>query len=307
MHNLFVYTFYRFKELKNINKIKVTFEKLLKKRKIKGTILIANEGINGSLSGSKEELNDIVKLIKSHLKIRKLDIKINKTYFFPFNRLKVRLKKEIVSLGIGKINVKKNTAKLIHPKDWNKIILNKKIRVLDIRNDFEIEIGKFQRSEKPSTTSFREIPKAITKLDINKNEKIAMYCTGGIRCEKTSAFLKEKGYKNIVQLKGGIISYLDYTHKHGLKSCWKGECFVFDERVSINNKLEKGKYSQCYGCRHPITRRDMLSKFYKKGVFCPKCFHKRSKAQIKKSESRQKQIDLAEAKGLDHVFNKKID
>ena len=153
MNDLFVYTFYRIKDIKNIKKTKIIFDKFFTQKKIKGTILIANEGINGSLSGSKKELDDAITLIKLHLKIRKLDIKINKTDFFPFNRLKVRLKKEIVSLGQGNIKVSKITAKRIDPKDWHKVILDKNTRLLDVRNDFEIDIGKFERSERPSTNS----------------------------------------------------------------------------------------------------------------------------------------------------------
>ena len=287
MNDLFVYTFYRFKDIKNIKKLKL-FLINFSRKKIKGTILIANEGINGSLSGSKKELDDAITLIKLHLKIRKLDIKINKTDFFPFNRLKVRLKKEIVSLGQGNIKVSKITAKRIDPKDWHKVILDKNTRLLDVRNDFEIDIGKFERSERPSTNSFRELPKVIKNLKLRKNEKIAMYCTGGIRCEKASAFLKSKGYKNIVQLNGGIINYLDYVYKNKLKSYWKGECFVFDNRVTINKYLSKGKYMQCFGCRHPLTQQEMRLSNYKEGIhYCCYCVNTRTKEQKKRSEQRQ--------------------
>lgn len=304
MHNLFVYTFYRFKDLKNLDKTKIVFEKFLNKTKIRGTILIADEGINGSLSGSKKDLDSFVKFIKSHLRIRKLEIKINKVDFIPFHRTKVRLKKEIVTLGQGKINVNKNAGQLIDPKDWNQIILNKDIRLLDVRNDFEIDIGKFQRSERPKTKSFRELPKVLKNLGLRKNEQIAMYCTGGIRCEKASAFLKKRGFKKVMQLNGGVINYLEYVKKNKIMSYWKGECFVFDNRVTVNKNLNIGRYQQCHGCRHPITKTDMKLKSYKKGVSCRYCFSHRNADQKKRSETRQKQIDHAEKNKKKHPFKK---
>ena len=176
--------------------------------------------------------------------------------------------------------------------------------MLDIRNDFEIDIGKFQRSEKPSTTSFREIPKALNNLDINKNEKIAMYCTGGIRCEKASAYLKLNGYKKVIQLEGGIINYLEYLKNKGEVSLWDGECFVFDDRVTVNKNLNQGSYVQCYGCRRPITQKDMQSSYYKKGVSCPYCFNKRTEKQKRSSLTRQKQIDSFEKKRESHPFKR---
>ena len=304
MHDLFVYTFYRFKDLKSLDRTRIFFNEFLKKTKIKGTILIAHEGINGSLSGSKSELDFFIKFIKSYLKIRRLEIKINKVNFIPFNRTKVKLKKEIVTLGQGKISVKKNAGQLIDPKDWNQVVLNKNIRLLDIRNDFEIDIGKFQRSERPKTNSFRELPKVLKNLGLRKNEKIAMYCTGGIRCEKASAFLKKQGFKKVMQLNGGIINYLNYVNENKIISYWNGECFVFDERVSINKKLKTGKYKQCYGCRRPITKEDMKSRNYKKGISCPYCIDERTYSQKKRSETRQKQIEIAEIKGINHRWKK---
>ena len=304
MHDLFVYTFYRFKDLKKINNTKIIFDEFLNKTKIKGTILIAHEGINCSLSGSKSELNFFIKFIKSNLRIRKLDIKINKVDYLPFNRMKVRLKKEIVSLGQGRINVQKNTGKLIDPKDWNQVVLNKNIRLLDIRNDFEIDIGKFQRSERPATKSFRELPRVLKNLGLRKNEKIALYCTGGIRCEKASAFLGSKGYKNVYQLKGGILNYLNYSKETELNSMWSGECFVFDNRVTINKKLKKGNFIQCYGCRRPIKLSDTKSKNYIKGVCCKYCYSERSDAQKRRSESRQLNIKIDNLKKNHHPFKK---
>lgn len=291
MHNLFVYSFYKFKNIKNITHLKNTLDNFLKEKEIKGTVLVAKEGINGTISGLKKDLDECIKLLKVYLKIRNLEIKINKTKFFPFNRMKVRLKNEIVSLGQGDINVNKYRAKLIDPKTWNSLISDEKIKVIDVRNEFEIAIGNFTGSINPKTKSFRCFPSAIKKLNINKNDKIAMYCTGGIRCEKASAYLKLKGFKNVYQLNGGIINYLDYFKDKRLETLWNGECFVFDQRVTIKKDLEKGSFFQCYGCRRPITKKDIESNKYKKGVHCPYCFNKRTKKQKKGSEDRQKQID----------------
>ncbi len=304
MNNLFLYTFYRFKTLTNINLHKITFDKYLLKKDIKGTILIANEGINGSISGSKSSLEEFIRFIKSNLKIRKINLKINKTEFLPFNRMKVRLKKEIVSLGQGEIDVNKFRAKPIHPEHWDNIISDKNTKIIDVRNKFEIEIGKFKGSINPQTTSYREFPKVFKEMKIKKKDTIAMYCTGGIRCEKASALLKVNGFKNVFQLSGGIINYLEYMKDSKKINLWNGECFVFDTRISINKKLKKGKYFQCYGCRHPITKEEMKLKSYKKGVSCKYCCNNRTHKQKNRSLSRQKQIEIAKQNNLLHNFKK---
>ena len=290
-----VYTFYRFLKIRNKKYIKKKFDTYLSNITIKGTILIANEGINVSIAGEKEEVFNFIKQIKKELKIRKIQKKINFTNFIPFNRMKVRIKKEIVSLGMGDLDISKYAGKNIHPSEWNKIISKKKVKLIDTRNIYEINIGKFINSINPNTNNFREFPKKLLKMNLNKDDAVAMYCTGGIRCEKASAYLKLNGFKNVMQLEGGIINYLDYMNKKKdkSKSKWQGECFVFDNRVTINNKLSKGKFVQCFGCRNPITMKDTKLKSYVKGVSCKYCYNKRSKFQKRKSISRQLQIELA--------------
>ena len=302
--DLYIYTFYKFLNIKNKKNIKSLLDKYFKKKLLRGTILIANEGINASISGTENDLSETINMIKKILRIRKLNIKINKNKFLPFNRIKVRLKKEIVSLGKGKIDVNKLARNHVHPAKWNDMIKKKNVKLIDTRNIYEFDIGQFKGAINPKTKSFREFPKKLKKLGIKKNEKLAIYCTGGIRCEKASAYLKMNGFRNIVQLDGGILNYLDYVNKKNKKTLWNGECFVFDNRVTVNKNLEKGNYYQCHGCRHPITEKDLKSNKYKKGVYCPHCFNKRSKDQKMRSLNRQKQIDNDEKINRSNPFRK---
>ena len=288
-----IYSFYRFIELYNISSIKKELEIYFSNKKIRGTILISSEGINGSLSGKSIELVEAVKKIKIVLNIRLLELKISKNKFIPFKKLKIRHKKEIVTLGQGNLEIKKNRGLPVKPGQWDKIVMSNEFKIIDTRNKFEIDIGSFKNSINPNTDSFREFPKKFKKLKIDKDAKLAMFCTGGIRCEKASSFLKKLGYKNVYQLDGGILSYLNYKNKSKItESTWKGDCFVFDDRVTINSKLKKGEYSQCFGCRSAITNQDIASKYYKKGVYCPKCYSIRTDKQKQRSEMRQKQLEL---------------
>jgi UPF0176 protein len=300
---VYIYTFYRFKFLKKINLLKKKLDRYSSNKIIYGTILLANEGINGTLSGKKDDLESFVLEIKKLLKIRKLSIKISKNKFVPFYRLKIRLKKEIVTIGDKYIKPEKLTGKHIPPSKWNKILTDKKFMVIDTRNRYEINIGTFKNSINPKTQSFRDFPKYFKKQKIDKNQSIAMFCTGGIRCEKASSYLLKNGFKNVVQLDGGILNYLEYK-KNKKNSLWKGECFVFDNRVSIDQNLEKGTYDQCFGCRHPISDDDKKLKSYKKGVSCKYCINKRSKDQFNASVTRQQQIDRAEKENIIHNFKK---
>ena len=300
---IYIYTFYRFKRFTKIKSIKVILDKSLKNKLILGTVLLANEGINGTISGTQKDLNEFISLIKKILRIRKLSIKISYNKFIPFYRLKIRLKKEVVTIGDKTINPEKLTGTHINPIKWDKIINDKKYIVIDTRNDYEIGIGSFKNALNPKTKSFREFPEFIEKLNLKKKQPIAMFCTGGIRCEKASSYLLKKGYKNISQLDGGILNYLE-VKKNDKSTSWQGECFVFDNRVSVNNKLDKGKYEQCYGCRNPITKQDMKLKSYIKGVTCKYCIKLKSKDKILSSLTRQNQIDVAEKYKIKHSFKK---
>ena len=301
--NIYVYTFYRFKLLNKIKLLKNKFYKFSKNKNIYGSILIAEEGINGTISGTKKDLDEFITYTKKLIKIRKISLKISTNQFIPFYRLKIRLKKEIVTIGDKSIRPEKLTGLHIHPKDWDKIVNNKNYIIIDTRNEYEVNIGYFKNSINPKIKSFREFPKYIRREKIKKNQPIAMFCTGGIRCEKASSYLIREGYKNVSQLDGGILNYLEYKKKkHDTE--WVGECFVFDNRVSVDKSLKKGKYDQCYGCRHPISEVDKKLKSYKKGVSCKYCIYKRSKKQMISSNTRQKQIDTAEKEGKNHPFKK---
>ena len=300
---IFVYTFYRFKDLNRIKIIKKKLNIFLYGKLIYGTILIAREGINGTISGPKNELDEFIINLKKLIKIRKLSIKISNNNFIPFYRLKIRLKKEIVTIGKKSIKPEKLSGKYIAPKDWDKILNSKHYIIIDTRNDYEIDIGTFKNSINPKTQSFREFPKYIKKQRFKKTQPIAMFCTGGIRCEKASSYLLENGFKNVCQLDGGILNYLEFK-KNKKTTSWIGECFVFDNRVSINRSLEKGTYDQCFGCRHPISENEKKLKSYKKGISCKYCINSRNEKQISSSTTRQNQIDEAKKNNKNHSFKK---
>tara|TARA_Y100000591_G_scaffold324043_1_gene342844 strand:- start:1063 stop:1986 length:924 start_codon:yes stop_codon:yes gene_type:complete len=300
-----IYSFYRFIKLNNKRKLKLELDKFLGKTKIKGTILLADEGINASISGSIYELDQCLSKIKSLLNIRLLKIKKNLNKEKPFNRMKVRLKKEIVSLGIKNLDVNKFSGESVSPAQWDNYIAKKDVTLIDVRNNYEINIGNFKGSINPKTSNFREFPKKLSLLKIEKDANIFMYCTGGIRCEKASAYLNKQGFNNVKQLEGGILNYLNYKKTNKSKSKWQGECFVFDDRVSVNKNLLKGKFTQCYGCRRPLSNKDVKSENFKKGIYCPYCIDERTEQQIKNSTVRQKQIDLALKKKESNPFIKK--
>ena len=300
---IYIYTFYRFKDLKNINHIKTKLDKFSKDKLILGTILIAEEGINGTISGGKNNLDLFITNIKKVLKIKKLSLKISKNQFIPFYRLKIRLKKEIVTLGDELIKPEEVCGKHIHPRDWDKIINDKSYLIIDTRNNYEVNIGTFKNSFNPNIKSFRDFPKYIKDINMDKKQPIAMFCTGGIRCEKASSFLINNGFKNVSQLDGGIINYLEYK-KSKKTNTWIGECFVFDNRVSVDKNLNKGNHDQCYGCRHPITENDKKLNSYIKGASCKYCINEKTKEKLDSSLIRQEQIDLAEKRKKAHSFQK---
>jgi len=293
--------FYKFKKLKNIKKIKKSLQFFFIKKNIKGTIIISNEGINGTVAAKKKNLELAIKKIKNIFKIRKFDSQnLSKSKFQPFHRGKAKIKKEVVPMGI-KIS-KRKLDNHLEPLKWNKLIKSKNTFLIDARKPFEYNVGTFKGAINPKVDNFREFPNYLKKLD--KKKDIAMFCTGGIRCEKASFYLDKKGFKNIYQLKGGIINYLKKIKKN--KSLWKGECYVFDNRVSIKHGLVPGSFSMCSGCRKPISNNDKKSKKYEEGVSCPNCYDILTNSQKERFRMRQKQINIAKKHGKKHIFQKEF-
>jgi UPF0176 protein len=214
--------------------------------------------------------------------------------------MKVRLKKEIVALGIDEVSPAKKVGQYVNPEDWNALIEDPNTIVIDTRNNYEVDIGSFKNAINPQTESFREFPTFVEKnLKDNKQKKVAMFCTGGIRCEKATSLMLEKGFEDVYHLKGGILKYLENIPKE--KSLWEGECFVFDQRVAVTHGLDEGKYDQCYACRHPLSPKELESDQYTKGISCPYCFNKLSDKKKAGVTERQKQIMLSKSKGINHI------
>ncbi len=265
-----------------------------------GTILLASEGINGTIAGSRAGIDAVLAHLKTFPGCADLDWKESYTDDNPFLRMKVRLKKEIVTLGVDGIEPRDSHERYVEPHDWNKVISEPGTILIDTRNDYEVSIGAFEGAIDPKTTSFREFPKWFRKFrESNDIKKVAMYCTGGIRCEKSTAFLRSEGIDDVVHLKGGILKYLETVPKD--ESLWRGECFVFDERVSVGHDLAPGSYDLCHACRLPITEADKASPHYVKGVSCPVCHDKHSVEKKRNFAERQKQVDLAKARGEQHI------
>ena len=290
---------YKFKKIIQINKKKEILKSFFIKNKIKGLIIISKEGINGTIASKKINLNFAIEEIKKIFNFKNYDSKsLSISKFQPFRRSKVKIKNEVVPMGI-KVS-KRRTRGHVEPKKWNNIISNKKNLVIDARKPFEYNVGTFKNAINPNINNFIEFPKYLKK--INKKTPIAMFCTGGIRCEKASIYLEKKGFKKIFQLKGGIINYLDKVKKN--KSLWKGECFVFDNRISLKHNLIVGTYSMCSGCRKPISRKDKKSNKYEEGVSCPRCHDNLTSSQRERFRMRQKQILIAKKTGKKHIFQK---
>ena len=295
----YIFGFYKFKKIKEIKKNKKILNIFFIKNKIRGTIILSNEGINGTISGKKNNLNLGIKKIKKVFNFLNFDsenFSLNK--FQPFHKCKVKIKKELVPMGIN-IN-KRSLNGQINPKKWNKIISDENTTLIDARKPFEHKVGTFKNSINPNINNFREFPKFLKKL--NKNKPVAMFCTGGIRCEKASVFLEKRGFKNVYQLKGGILNYLKTIKKKD--SLWKGECFVFDNRISVKHELVKGSFSMCSGCRKPISTKDKKSIKYEEGVSCPRCHDILTIIQKDRFRMRQKQINLAKKSKKRHIFQK---
>tara|TARA_B100001996_G_scaffold54734_1_gene38831 strand:+ start:18 stop:923 length:906 start_codon:yes stop_codon:yes gene_type:complete len=295
-----IFGFYKFQKLSNLKNLKRTFQEKLIKNDVRGTIIFSKEGINGTISGKKNNIQKMKKNLKNICKFKKFDSENNSVNDFqPFHRGKTKVKKEVVPIGIQILPSQKVNNSL-EPKEWNALLKEKDIKIIDTRKSFEYDVGTFKGAKNPNVNNFRDFPKYLKKF--NKKNKIAMFCTGGIRCEKASVYLKRKGFKNVFQLKGGILNYLKKIDKN--QSLWKGECYVFDNRVSLKHKLKVGTYSMCSGCRKPISIKEKKSKKYVEGISCPKCHDYLTESQKERFAMRQKQILIAKKMGKKHIFQK---
>lgn len=267
---------------------------------IKGTLLLANEGINGTVAGSREGIDALLTYLKSEPRL--VDLEHKESFFeeAPFYRMKVKCKKEIVTMGVDGIDPNKEKGQYVKPKDWNALVNDPDVVVVDTRNDYEVELGTFKGAVDPKTESFGEFP-AYVKANMNpeKTPKVAMFCTGGIRCEKSTAFMLQQGFEEVYHLEGGILKYLEEVPES--ESTWEGDCYVFDNRVAVNHSLEQGNYDLCHGCRYPISTDDKQSSLYEEGVKCPRCHDKLSDSQLERFRERQRQVQLAKKRQSMHI------
>ena len=304
-NEILVAALYKFVEIDDLLSLQSNLYEICEKNNIMGTILIANEGINGTISGKTNEINQTISLLKSDKRFTNIEIKYSSTDKQPFHRMKVRLKKEIVTIGLPEINPNKKVGTYVKPDDWNDLISDPNVVVIDARNKYETKIGSFQNALDPETSSFREFPDWVKKFKSSKenaNKKIAMFCTGGIRCEKASSLMKEEGFEDVYHLQGGILKYLETIDREN--SLWNGECFVFDQRVCLTDELEVGSYKMCFACRMPITEEEMQNEKYIEGISCIYCYDKTTKEKKERFGSRQKQILLAKERGEKHLGGK---
>ncbi|MEX0955082.1 MAG: rhodanese-related sulfurtransferase [Rhizobiaceae bacterium] len=295
--NLFaVAAFYRFARLDDPAALRDRLRDCAKAEELRGTILVALEGVNGTIAGSREGIDRIFTLMRAEPGLADIDVKFSTAATMPFHRMKVRLKKEIVTMGVADLDAATEAGEHVAPQDWNALVSDPDTVVIDTRNSYETAIGTFSGAIDPQTESFSAFPRwAEENFDRLKGRRVAMFCTGGIRCEKASAYLKRIGVGEVFHLKGGILKYLEEVPASD--SLWNGECFVFDERVGIRHGLERGDATLCRACRHPLTAADRLSELFQDGVCCPHCHDSRSAADRARYAERQRQVALAEQRG----------
>ena len=273
---------------------------------VKGTLLLAKEGINGTIAGSREGIDAVLAFLRRDPRLARLDTKESFDTEQPFYRTKVKLKKEIVTLGVEGIDPRQVVGTYVKPRDWNALISDPEVVLVDTRNDYEVEIGSFKGAQNPQTKSFREFPDYVkTNLDPGRHKKVAMFCTGGIRCEKSTAYLKSIGFDDVYHLEGGILKYLEVVPED--ESLWQGECFVFDDRVTVDHQMPQGRYDQCHACRGPISEKDKSSPRYVPGVSCPNCYQGLTEKQRARFTEREKQVRLAKKRGESHIGSDAVD
>ena len=295
--------FYKFVALPDFADLRAPLLEFCEQRDVRGTILLAAEGINGTIAGEPSRVREVLAWLRRDTRLADLEHKESGAARRPFHRMKVRLKREIVTLGVPGVDPTRMAGTYVKPEEWNRLIEQPDVVVIDVRNDYEVKLGTFAGAIDPQTRSFSELPDWIRRHESLKNKpKVAMFCTGGIRCEKSTAYLRSQGFDQVYHLQGGILKYLETVPAE--QSRWQGECFVFDERVAVGHGLAPGRYDLCRSCRHPIGEEDRKSEFFVEGVSCPRCFHDRSEEKKAGLRERQRQVELARQRGQEHIGRK---
>ncbi|MGS0680154.1 oxygen-dependent tRNA uridine(34) hydroxylase TrhO [Shewanella sp. 125m-7] len=300
MSKVVVCAMYKFVSLPKFKQLQSQLLQVMEESEIKGTLLLAQEGINGTVAGSQAAIDNLLTWLATQPGLDNIVYKLSFDDEMPFYRTKVKLKKEIVTMGVEGIDPNKVVGTYVKPKDWNQLISDPDVLLVDTRNDYEVQIGTFKNAVDPKTETFREFPEYVKQnLDPVKHKKVAMFCTGGIRCEKSTAYLKELGFDEVYHLEGGVLKYLEEVKQE--ESLWQGECFVFDNRVAVNHSLEKGQYDQCNACRMPVTAEEMTLESFVQGVSCLHCIDKTSEKQRQRFIERERQVQLSKQRGEAHI------
>ncbi len=299
-HPIVVCALYRFVRLDDFRDLRDPLQQVMEQHGVSGTLLLAGEGINGTVAGTRAAIDALLAWLQRDSRLAGLEFKESVTDRPPFKRSRVKLKKEIVTMGVADIDPNRVAGTYVSPSDWNALINDPDVLLVDTRNDYEVRVGTFRNAINPGTATFREFPDFVhEQLDPARHRKVAMFCTGGIRCEKSTAYLKQQGFSEVYHLQGGILKYLEEVPAQ--ESLWQGECFVFDERVTVDHSLQKGSFEQCHACRMPISASDMASDDYRPGVSCPHCAGTLSEQQRTRFAEREKQARLARARGAHHM------
>ena len=294
MSKYVVAALYRFVRLDDFQDMQRPIHERMVEYGICGSLLLANEGINGTVAGTREGIDQLLAYLTSDERLSHLEVKESLAETAPFKRTRVRLKKEIVTMGVEGIDPKHSVGTYVDPKDWNELISDPEVTLIDTRNDYEVAIGSFEGAVNPETESFREFPSFVDQeLDPRKHRKVAMFCTGGIRCEKSTALLRQKGFEEVYHLRGGILKYLEEVPEE--ESKWEGDCFVFDKRVSVGHNLNVGEHLMCYGCGWPVDQEQQKAASFIQGVQCPNCAERITAEQRARFTERQRQIDQEKA------------
>lgn len=295
---------YKFVKLEDCAELRAPLQAQCETLGITGTLLLAAEGINGTIAGTRSGIDQILAYLRSDPRLADLPHKESSAELPPFYRMKVKLKKEIVTMGVPGIDPTDRVGQYVKPEDWNDLISDPDVLLVDTRNDYEVDVGTFKGAVDPRITTFREFPEYVkTHFDPDKQPRVAMFCTGGIRCEKASAYMLQQGFPEVYHLQGGILKYLE--HVPAEESLWQGECFVFDQRVAVGQNLAPGHYELCYGCSRPISAAEKDSEKYQAGVSCPNCYDSLTPEKRAAAIERQKQVTLAAQRGAAHIGSKR--